>query len=116
MTSEEMEQLMMNKLINGLVKKAVKRIKDMKPWERENNVPRQTLKSSEAAKYLGISESLLNKLDIPCLRPTGEGKGRKKLYRIKRLEEWMEKQEAESMKTAEDYLDDQMTEDEMKVV
>lgn len=112
---KNLEQLMLNKLIDGLVKKAVKRLKEMEPWERENNIPRQTLKSNEAAKYLGISPSLLNKLDIPCLRPTGEGKGRKKLYRIKRLDEWMEKQEIESMKTTEDYLDDMMTEDDLKV-
>ena len=114
MTSE-MEKAILDKLVLGLIEKAVERLEAIKPWERENYIKPATMKKKEAAKYLGISCASLDKLNIPVIHPNGVGQGRIVLYRRETIDEWLRKKELEDNKTFDDYLNEEMTDDDLKV-
>jgi|LGOV01.1.fsa_nt_gb hypothetical protein len=114
--TEEMEKAIMDKLILGLVEKAIERIESIKPWEKENFIKRTTLGKESAAKYIGVSPSTLNKLNIPRIYPNGEGQGRIVLYRTTTIDKWLKEKERESIKTLDDFVNEEIGESELKVI
>lgn len=113
--TNEMEKAILDKLVLGLIEKAVERLEAIKPWERENYIKPATMKKKEAAHYLGISTPLLDRLCITKIHPNGVGPGRLVLYRRETIDEWLRKKELEDNKTFEDYLDDEVSEEDLKV-
>ena len=115
MTSAEMEKLMLDKLVYGLIEKTVERLEALKPWENENYIQPATMKRQEAARYIGISPMTLDKLDIPKVHPNGVGYGRIVLYRKETIDEWLREKEIEDNKTTEEFLKGEFDEDDLKV-
>ncbi|MDM8534972.1 helix-turn-helix domain-containing protein [Clostridiaceae bacterium HSG29] len=100
------QDLIMDQFLNEIIKVAIKRIKEVKPWEDRKEMV-ATVDKKGAAKYLNMSESTIDKLikrnEIPCLRPTGVGGTI--YFRYKTLDNWMEKLENQSTKKVKDLID-----------
>jgi len=101
---EKAKQDFMDQFLDELLKVAIERIKESKPWEEHERKEAVTVDKVGAAKYLGVSESTINNLlkdnKIPCIRPTGLG-GRV-YFRLNSLDKWMTSLEEESLKSIED--------------
>ena len=98
------EKDFMGQFLDELLKVAIDRIKETKPWEEYDKEEAVTVDKVDAAKYLGVSESTINTLlkdnKIPCIRPTGSG-GRV-YFRLETLDKWMTTLEEDSLKTVDD--------------
>lgn len=107
--SEKIEEKFVEELLDKVVKRAVEVIENRKPWNQGDIGP-ATLRREEAAQYLGISITFLNKLinerEIPCIRPHGPGRGRMILFRRVALDGWMKAKEEESLKSEEDLAEE----------
>lgn len=114
--TDEMEKAIMDKLIFGLVEKTIERIESIDPWENKNFIKRATLTKEFAAKYIGISTSTLDKLNIPRIYPNGEGQGRMVLYQKETIDKWLKEKEKESIKTIADFVNEGIGEQELKVI
>jgi len=114
MTSE-MEKAILDKLVFGLIEKAVERLEAIRPWEEENYIKPATMRRTDAAHYMGISPTLLDKLNIPKIHPNGVGRGKTVLYRRETIDDWLRKRELEENKTIDEFIGDEFSDDEMKV-
>ena len=103
---KEMSNTIIDQFLDEILKVAIERLKEAKPWKEREKDQTVTMNKKDATKYLGISESSINNLiktnKIPCLRPTGPG-GRV-YFRIEALDRWMSKLEEESLETIEDIF------------
>jgi len=94
----------MDQFLDEILKVAIERISEAKPWKERESDQQITVDKKRAAKYLGLSASTIDTLlkdnKIPCIRPSGLG-GRV-YFRLETLNKWMTTLEKESLKSIDD--------------